>query len=116
MEPLNHRTTGANIASKKAHPSVTGHHTAATSVSTSKSGSLPTALAAGDRLLRLHQVLSKFPVGRSTWYAGMRTGRYPQSVRISQRAVGWSCAAIDALIARQVNQICSVGLPHFAGA
>ena len=40
-------------------------------------------------LLRLPQVLARFPVARSTWYSGMRTGIYPSPIPISRRAVPW---------------------------
>ena len=49
--------------------------------------------------LRLPQVLEIIPVSRSTWYRGIKSGRYPQSVKLSTRAAGWkivdvnSCAA-----------------------
>ena len=119
MKSLNYYTASrAHNLKSEAHASVTKLLTPSLCASSSKSGStptpLPTPLAAIDRLLRLPDVLAKFPVGRSTWYAGMRTGRYPKPVRISQRAVGWSCAAIDALIARQVAQVCSApgAWPH----
>ena len=33
------------------------------------------------RLLRLKQVLEIVPVSRTAWWSGVRSGRYPQSVR-----------------------------------
>ena len=108
MKSLNYYTASlAHNLTPEAHASVTDQRKPATDPSSSKSMatpiSIPTQLAAGDRLLRLPDVLAKFPVGRSTWYAGMRTGLYPKPVRISQRGVGWSSAAIDALIARHTG-------------
>lgn len=41
------------------------------------------------KLLRLPQVLEIIPVSRSTWYRGMKEGRYPQPIKLSTRAVGW---------------------------
>jgi predicted DNA-binding transcriptional regulator AlpA len=41
------------------------------------------------RRLRLRQVLDLFPVSRSTWYAGIKDGIYPQGERISARSVAW---------------------------
>lgn len=49
-------------------------------------------------LLRLRDVLRLFPVGRSTWLAGVQSGRYPAPVRLSPRTVGWRLADIRALI------------------
>lgn len=48
-------------------------------------------------LLRLNQILGDkkagitpiIPVSRDTWYKGIKSGRYPQSVRIGARAVAW---------------------------
>jgi prophage regulatory protein len=53
-----------------------------------------------DKLLRLPAVLALFPVGRSTWYEGVRKGIYPQPVRISTGMVAWSQEAIHALVRR----------------
>jgi predicted DNA-binding transcriptional regulator AlpA len=39
--------------------------------------------------LRLPQVLSLFPIGRSTWWRGVKEGRYPKPVKISVRTSAW---------------------------
>ena len=49
-------------------------------------------------LLRLPAVLSKYPVSRSHWLAGVKSGRYPAPVRLSDRCVAWKASAIQALI------------------
>ncbi|MBV7539470.1 AlpA family transcriptional regulator [Acidovorax sp. sic0104] len=51
-----------------------------------------------DHLLRLNAVLARFPVSRSTWYAGVKTGRYPAPVKLGLRATAWRAADIAALI------------------
>lgn len=51
-----------------------------------------------ENLLKLPQVLSRFPVSRSGWYAGVRTGKYPQPVKFGRRTVFWRSSEIDALI------------------
>lgn len=38
------------------------------------------------------------PVSKSTWYAGVAAGRYPQPVKLSERCVAWRVEAILALI------------------
>ncbi len=48
--------------------------------------------------LRLQQVLQLIPVGKSTWWHGVKTGRYPQPIKLSKRTTAWSAADIDALI------------------
>lgn len=48
--------------------------------------------------VRLPVVLRHYPVSRSTWWAGVRTGRYPKPVSIGARAVAWRAEDIRALI------------------
>jgi prophage regulatory protein len=53
--------------------------------------------------VRLSQFLGPgrpIPVGRSTWYAGIRTGRFPQPVRLGPRLAVWRVEDIRALIER----------------
>ena len=39
------------------------------------------------------------PVSKSTWWAGVRSGRYPKPVRtLSTRVTAWRCEDIRALI------------------
>ncbi len=40
------------------------------------------------------------PVGRSTWYAGVRAGRFPQPVRLGPRIAVWRVEDIRELIER----------------
>jgi len=51
-----------------------------------------------DSLVKLPQVLSRVPVSRSGWYAGVREGRYPQPVKLGRRSVFWRSSEIDTLI------------------
>lgn len=51
--------------------------------------------------IRIPQVLSVFPVGRSTWWAGVKSGKYPQPVKISPRCTAWKAEDIRALIENQ---------------
>lgn len=39
-----------------------------------------------------------FPVSRSTWWAGVRTGRYPKPVKIGARITAWRAEDIRELI------------------
>lgn len=48
--------------------------------------------------LRLSMVLKLFPVSKSTWWAGVKTGRYPAGVKLSPRVTAWRYEAIAALI------------------
>lgn len=48
--------------------------------------------------LRLPDVLRLYPVSRSTWWAGVKAGRYPQPFKIGERATAWRAEDIRALI------------------
>lgn len=49
-------------------------------------------------LMRLHDVLAAFPVSKSSWYAGVKLGLYPQSVRLGKRTVAWRASDIEGVI------------------
>jgi prophage regulatory protein len=38
------------------------------------------------------------PVSKSTWWSGVKSGRYPQSVKLSERTTAWRVEDILALI------------------
>jgi predicted DNA-binding transcriptional regulator AlpA len=48
-------------------------------------------------LLRLPQVLALIPVSRSTWWAGVKSGRFPAPVKIGPRTTAWRAVDIRAL-------------------
>lgn len=48
--------------------------------------------------VRLPEVLRHYPVSRSTWWAGVKSGRYPAPVKLGERAVAWRAEDIRALI------------------
>lgn len=48
--------------------------------------------------LRLPQVLRFYPVSKSTWWQGIREGRYPKPVKIGERCTAWRAEDILALI------------------
>jgi prophage regulatory protein len=50
--------------------------------------------------VRLSTVLSVFPVGRSTWWAGVKTGRYPRPVKLGPRVTAWKVSDIRELLDR----------------
>lgn len=59
-----------------------------------------------DALLRLPQIIGPgglIPVSRSTWAAGVRSGRFPKPVRLGARAVAWRASDIAALVAKGVG-------------
>ena len=61
-------------------------------------------------LVRLSQILGNkekgippiVPVSRSSWWAGVKSGRYPQPLKLSPKCTCWHVEDIRALIARAV--------------
>ena len=58
----------------------------------------PSVSLEGDGYLRLEDVLTVYPVSRSAWYEGIKQGVYPAPIPLGRRSVGWSRAAIRALV------------------
>ena len=54
-----------------------------------------------DRLMRLPEVLAKLPMSPTTWWRGVKDGRFPQSVKLGPRTTCWRASEIDALIQSQ---------------
>ncbi len=48
--------------------------------------------------IRLKDILAVFPVSRSTWWAGVKSGRYPQPVKLSTQTTAWKAEDIWKLI------------------
>ncbi len=44
-----------------------------------------------------------YPVSRSTWWEGVRSGRYPQPVKLGPRITAWRVEDIRSLIARNTH-------------
>lgn len=49
--------------------------------------------------VRLPLILQHVPISKSTWWAGVREGRYPPPVKISAACTAWRAESIHALIA-----------------
>jgi prophage regulatory protein len=49
--------------------------------------------------LRLPDVLRFFPVSKSTWWMGVKTGRYPKPIKLGERITAWRVEDIRQLIA-----------------
>jgi predicted DNA-binding transcriptional regulator AlpA len=59
----------------------------------------PGALPADDEaLIRLTQVLDVFPVGASTWWAGIASGKYPKPIKLGPKTAAWRVGSIRALL------------------
>ena len=53
--------------------------------------------------VRLPQVLSVFPVSRSTWWSGVKSGRYPAPVKLGPNITAWRAEDIHRLIAEHAQ-------------
>ena len=61
---------------------------------------------APNALLRLPQIIGDrargippiIPVGKSSWWAGVKSGRYPQPVKLGPRTTAWRAEDVYALI------------------
>ena len=48
--------------------------------------------------LRLPQVLSVIPLGKTCWWDGVKSGRFPKPVKLSARCTAWRAEDIRELI------------------
>ena len=48
--------------------------------------------------MRLPQVLQVIPVGKSTWWAGIQSGRFPKGVKLGPRTTAWRVEDIRQLL------------------
>lgn len=51
-------------------------------------------------VVRLPVVLKVLGIGKTTWYNGIRDGKYPKSIKPSAGTVAWRVEDIRALIAK----------------
>ena len=72
--------------------------------------------------VRLSQILGKpkanpplpaiIPVSKSTWWAGVKSGRYPAPVKLSERVTAWRADDIRALLGESASHgIVARGIP-----
>jgi prophage regulatory protein len=52
------------------------------------------------RLVSIIAPHGPIPVGRSTWWAGVKSGRFPKPVKLGPRTTAWRAEDIRALIER----------------
>lgn len=48
--------------------------------------------------VRLKDILKVFPVSKSTWWLGIKEGRYPKPVKLSPKITAWKAEDIHQLI------------------
>lgn len=54
--------------------------------------------------LRLRDVLKIYPVSKTTWWAGVKSGKYPKGHKLSERCTAWKAEDIRVLIQNGVSQ------------
>lgn len=54
--------------------------------------------------LRLPTILKIFPIGKSSWWQGVKDGRFPKPVKLGERTTAWKVEDIRALIEKYSNQ------------
>ena len=52
-------------------------------------------------IVRPHGIL---PISRSTWHAGVASGRYPQPIKLGPKITAWRLEDIEKLIEQGVGQ------------
>jgi len=48
--------------------------------------------------MRLSEILQFVPIGKSSWWAGVKNGRFPQSLKLGPRTTVWRCEDIRSLL------------------
>jgi len=48
--------------------------------------------------VRLSTILKIIPISKSTWWAGVKSGRFPKSIKLSRRITAWRVEDIQNLI------------------
>jgi len=66
---------------------------------TATAGESPSRIDPDSELWRLPAVLAHVPISRGSWLAGVKAGRYPKPVRLSERRVAWRASDIRSFVA-----------------
>jgi predicted DNA-binding transcriptional regulator AlpA len=48
--------------------------------------------------VRLSQILMVIPLGKTCWWEGVKSGRFPKPVKLSERCAAWKAEDIRSLI------------------
>lgn len=54
--------------------------------------------------VRLPDVLSVIPLGKTSWWEGVKSGRFPKPVKLSPRCTAWKAEDIRELIRKLSEQ------------
>ncbi len=62
--------------------------------------------------VRLREVLTVIPVGKSCWWEGVKSGRFPKPVKLTARCTAWKAEDIRNLIKQLSEQAQGEDLAH----
>lgn len=48
--------------------------------------------------VRLPEILKIYPISKTTWWAGIKSGRFPAGVKLSEKCTAWRVEEIRKLI------------------
>ena len=54
--------------------------------------------------VRLKQILTVIPIGKTCWWEGVKTGRFPKPVKLTERCTAWKAEDIHGLIRQLAAQ------------
>lgn len=66
---------------------------------TATAGETPPRIDPDSELWPLPAVLAHVPISRGSWLAGVKAGRYPKPVRLSERRIAWRASDIRSFVA-----------------
>lgn len=55
--------------------------------------------------VRLNEILKYIPMGRTSWWNGVKEGHFPQPTKLGPRTTAWRCEDIHDFIAYPENYI-----------
>jgi predicted DNA-binding transcriptional regulator AlpA len=55
--------------------------------------------------LRLDQVLRLYPISKSSWWDGVKDGRFPKPIKLGPRTTAWKTSDVMALIAAATSNL-----------
>lgn len=54
--------------------------------------------------VRLPQILALIPISKSSWWAGIKSGKYPKQIKLGEKTSVWRAEDIWSLIERSDNR------------
>lgn len=65
---------------------------------------IPSTRLPEEGFVRLETILAIIPVSRSAWWEGVKSGRFPASVKLGPRSTAWRVSDIRKLIEKISNE------------